>query len=224
MHIVRYLSILLLCLVLMQHYARAAEGDSAGGAITGTIKIWKTKVKTDGPKNGKTIVVYLEAATDTPPVKDKLITMDQKGLVFIPHVLAIQRGTSVEFLNNDPEKHNVYFLYDKTGETLDLGTWDQGQGVTHTFNESGNIIVLCKLHLEMAAHIIVLDNPYFCEAVVDDKTQKASFTIENIPPGKYTLKTWHKKLKMKGKQAEVTIEEGKTTDFNIVITKRKYAK
>ena len=216
--------ILILSLIILPVSVRADDANPAGGTITGSIKVWKTKVKAEGPKNDKTVVVYLESAESLPPATGKHLKMDQRGLVFLPHVIAVQKGTSVEFLNNDPEKHNVYFLYDKTGETLDLGTWDKGQSVTHTFTETGNVIVLCKLHLEMAAHIIVLDNPYFCEAEIDAKTQKASYKIENVPPGKYILKTWHKKLKMKGKQAEVTIERDNTTQLDIVITKRKYAK
>ena len=151
-------------------------------------------------------------------------TMDQRGLVFIPHVMALQKGTSVDFLNNDPEKHNVFFLFDKTGETLDIGTWDRGQTVTHTFNEIGHVIVLCKLHLEMAANIIVLDNPYYVHAEIDGDTQKTKYLIDKIPPGEYILKTWHKKLKMKGGEARIKVEVGKKTKVNIAITKRKYAK
>jgi len=107
---------------------------------------------------------------------------------------------------------------------LDLGTWGQGQGVDYTFNDAGVIITLCNLHLEMAAYIVVLDNPYFTKAIIDGETGRASYTIENVPPGNYILRAWHKKLKMYGKQAEITIEKGKTTNLDIVITKRKYAK
>ena len=197
--------------------------QAAGGTVSGTVHVWKARAKTEGPKNDKSVVVYLEGLPSASPA-DARLSMDQKGLVFLPHVLAIEKGTTVDFLNNDPEKHNVYFLYDKTGETLDLGTWEQGQTVSYTFKETGNVIVLCKLHLEMAAHIVVLDNPFFTVAEIDGETRKARFKLDNIPPGKYILKAWHKKLKMKGKQLEVTVEEGKTAEVNIVITKRKYAK
>jgi len=217
-------SSVLACMTAFFLHVTAFQVCAAGGTISGTVHVWKAKAKTEGPKNDKTVVVFLEGAVQSPPLTDKTISMDQRGLVFLPHIMAIEKGTSVKFLNNDPEKHNVYFLYDKTGETLDLGTWNKGQSVTHTFNDIGNVIVLCKLHLEMAAHIMVLDNPYFTEAVIDAKTRKASFVLDNIPPGKYILKAWNKKLKMKGKQVEVTVEDGKRTNLDIVITKRKYAK
>ena len=70
---------------------------------------------------------------------------------------------------------------------------------------------------------MVLDNPFFTMTAIDGKTQQASFTIKNVPAGKYTLKTWHKKLKLKGGSREVTVEAGKTSNVELTITKAKYA-
>jgi plastocyanin len=97
---------------------------ASAGTIKGTVGVYRTKVKTTGSKSDKDVVVYLEKVgnNDFPP-PPKRIRMDQKGLVFIPHVLAIQKGTSVEFLNNDNDKHNVYLFNDITGkEDIDIGT------------------------------------------------------------------------------------------------------
>ena len=96
-------------------------------------------------------------------------------------------------------------------------------------------ITLCKLHLEMAAYVVVLENPFFTVAGIGSKTKKASagvqgetqkvsYTIRNVPPGKYVLQTWHKKLKLKGGGQKVTVEKGKTTSADLTITKAKYAK
>jgi plastocyanin len=145
----------------------------SSGSITGQIAIFRTKVKTKGSKSDKDVVVYLEKVGDnnfSPSLKKT--KMDQKGLVFIPHVLAVQKGTEVEFLNNDNDKHNVYFVNDKSGKTKDLGTWQPGQSRNHTFDQHHEVvkklgvngkpdtmIVLCKLHLEMAAYVVILENP-----------------------------------------------------------------
>jgi plastocyanin len=217
--------VVLSCIFATAPYAFTSEEFPDCGSVSGTVKVWKTKVKTKGPKSGNEVVVYLEeAGGDSFPVVKGLVSMDQKSLIFIPHVLPIQKGTTVKFLNSDTVDHNVYFIFEKTGETLDIGTWGQGMSVDHTFSESGVVITLCKLHLEMASYVVILDNPYYDLAVIDDGTQQASYTIENVPSGKYILKTWHKKLKMKGKQASITVERGKTTTFDITITKNKYAK
>ena len=99
--------------------------------------------------------------------------MDQKGLVFVPHVLAVEKGTTVTFLNSDSEQHNVYFLFDSTGETLDIGTWGPNVSVDHRFDEPDVVITLCKLHLEMAAYVVVLDNPWFAVVQVDNSASTA---------------------------------------------------
>ena len=170
----------------------------ASGTITGSISVFRTKVKTKGSKSYKDVVVYLEKVGDNDfPVSIKEVRMDQKGLVFIPHVIAIQKGTNVEFLNNDNDKHNVYFVNDKSGKTRDLGTWQPGESRDHKFakphdddhqivkkagknGEPDTMIVLCKLHLEMAAYVVLLDNPFFTMASIDGETQKAQYTKKNI--------------------------------------------
>lgn len=150
--------------------------------------------------------------------------MDQLGLVFIPHVLAIQKGTTVTFLNNDNDLHNVYFLDDQTGETLDIGTWGPGVPVDHTFSEAGMVITLCKLHLEMAAYIVVLEDPWFTATTLDPESLSGTFTVDGVPPGEYELTAWHKKLRQKGGSVQLTVGETETNSAQIVMTPAKYAK
>jgi len=204
----------------------AANGPAQDtGTVAGVVEVQKARVKTGGAKSFKDVVVYLEptAPAAYPPPAGHAI-MDQRGLVFIPHVLAVQQGTTVDFLNSDHDRHNVYFLYDNTGETLDIGTWGPGETVSHTFEETGLVITLCELHLGMAAHILVLKSPFFTVAEIDDKTQKATYEIKGVPAGDYVLKAWHKKLKMKAGTARVTVAAGQTATVDVVITKGKYAK
>jgi len=200
----------------------AQNGDL--GTVSGVIRVEKTRVKTKGPKSFKDVVVYLEPLSPGiyPPPSEHAV-MDQRGLVFIPHVMAIQKGTTVDFLNSDNDRHNVYFLYDATGDTLDIGTWGPGQTVSHTFTKSGLVITLCQLHLEMAAYILVLDAPFFTVAAIDEKTRSARYEIRGVPAGKYVLKAWHKKLEMKGGTAEVAVAGAKITTLDIAITRAKYA-
>ncbi len=197
-----------------------------GGTIQGTVKLSRAKAKTKGPKSYKDVVVYLEKVAGDFPVRTQPAALDQRGLVFIPHVVAVQKGRAIEFKNSDNDKHNVYLLYEVSGETQtkDLGTWNPGQSRTHTFKEPKAVTILCKLHLEMAAYIVVLDNPFFTVAEIDPETQQATFTIKNVPPGTYKLATWHKKLKLKSGPVEVTVGVGKTAKADLTITKAKYAK
>lgn len=213
------------CILAFAYPAQSSAASLSTGTVSGTIGVYRTKLKTKGSKSDKDVIVHLQpVAGGTYGPVDKQVKMDQKGLIFIPHVLPIQLGTTVTFLNNDNELHNVYFLFDKTGETLDIGTWGPGQTCSHTFNEAGMAITLCKLHLEMAAYIVVLDTPYYTLAEMDGKSQKGKYVLTNIPEGRYVLKSWHKKLKQKGGAVEITVEGGKTTISNIIMTKAKYAK
>ena len=200
------------------HLQAADAGD-----VSGTIEVYKTKVKTHGAKSFKDVVVYLEPLapmTFTPP--DVHAVMDQRGLVFVPHVMAILKGATVDFLNSDHDRHNVYFLYDQTGETLDIGTWGPGQTVNHSFNETGLVITLCQLHLEMAAYILVLEHPFFTVTAIDGETQRAEYAIRGVPEGEYVLRAWHKKLKMKSGDVRVTVAAGSSTTVDFSITRKKY--
>jgi len=173
------------------------------GIVSGTITVQKgRKVKTDGPKSYRDVVVYIEAA-DSAPRKGamgpgehsvKNAKMDQKGLVFSPHVLAVRAGTTVEFQNSDTVNHNVFCVDKCCGVKMDLGQWGRGAVKSHAFNTPGVATLLCKLHPEMAAYVVVLDSPHFTSTELDGKTRKATYRIVGVPPGRYTLKTWHKKM------------------------------
>ncbi len=195
------------------------------GVVSGTVSVQKAKILTSGPKSQKDVIVFLEPQTAgmyPPPAGH--VEMDQKGLVFMPHVMAVQKGTPVDFLNSDNDRHNVFFLFENTGATLDIGTWGPGETVTHTFEETGPLVALCQLHLEMAAHILVFDHPFYQVAELNAQTQSTGFKITDVPAGRYLVNVWHKKLKKKGKPEEIVVEKGKDVQVDIIITKSKYAK
>ncbi len=192
-----------LCLVIAgSTTAEEAEdaGDS-GGTISGTIEVRRLR-------NAKDVLVYLENVEGKfePPQENPLI--DQKDLTFIPHVLPVLVGTTVLFTNNDKVKHNV-FSPSKCCK-FNLGTYDAGVVREVTFDTPGVTNVLCNVHTEMSAFIIVLQNPYFAITDPDGK-----FSIKSIPPGTYIIKTWHEKLREK--EQDVTVVEGEinTIDFKL---------
>lgn len=216
----RHVVALLMMVAAAWRPAWAEPGLGSGlGAVTGRIEVRNTRVKTSGAKSFKDVVVYLEplssAAVFPPP--EAHAVMDQRGLTFIPHVIAIQKGTTVDFLNSDNDRHNVYFLYDDTGKTLDIGTWGPGQSVSHAFGEAGLVITLCQLHLEMAAYILVLEYPFFTVAEIDGESQSAPYAITGVPAGDYALRVWHKKLSLKEGALRVTLSAGQAKNLNIPI-------
>lgn len=197
----------------------------AAAVVTGTVRVEQATFRADGPKHDRDVVITLDrvGGAKEPPAEGKA-HMDQRGLAFIPHVLAIQKGWTVTFLNNDKELHNVYFLDEQTGKTLDIGTYGPGIPVNHQFAQAGQVIVLCKLHLEMAAYILVSESPWFTSTQLDAATRSASFTIKDVPPGEYSVTVWHKKLKPLAPPARITVPPSGSVDLPIVLTTASRAK
>jgi len=135
--------------------------------------------------------------------------MNQKGRVFIPHVLPVAAGTAVEFRNSDPFKHNSF---SPDGERYNLGTWEQGQSRTYTFKRPGVYRQLCNIHPEMLAYIVVLETPYFG---LTDK--EGDFEIASVPSGKYLLRIWGEKLTKEqlARTFNVVVEEGAPVSIEI---------
>lgn len=146
------------------------------------------------PKHRANTVVFVRNAGLEPAPKTAHI--DQVGLVFVPRVVAIQKGSTVEFKNSDPVAHNVNT---PDGVPYDLGTWPKGESRSHTFPQAGAFRQLCRVHDDMMAWVVAVDSRYFA---VSDKT--GAFTLKDLPPGKYTLGVWHEKLV----GDDVTIEVG----------------
>jgi len=156
-------------------------------------------------------VVYVEAiAGKTFPAPTNHPVMDQKGLVFVPHIMAVQQGTTVDFLNSDTVAHNVYWTNvsgDKKA-THNLGTWPKGEKRSFTFDKAGVVPLLCNVHQEMGAYIIVSPTPYFAET--DDS---GNYKIKDVPDGSYTVAAWHEGAKNQSKP--VTVAGGGKADFTL---------
>ena len=157
-------------------------------AGTGRANEIKGKVSVQGIKSPENIAVYVDAIPDKKfdAPKDHIV-IDQRKMAFLPHVVAIQQGTTVEFLNSDPVGHNVYWPSISGNKKLshNLGTWPKGEKKPFQFNDVGVASLLCNVHPEMSGYVVVVPTPYF--AVTD---KDGNFEIKNIPAGKYTLKTW----------------------------------
>ncbi|GAX62441.1 plastocyanin, partial [Candidatus Scalindua japonica] len=158
--------------------------------------------------------VYIEKAGDNnfePPEEHGVV--DQLNLIFVPHVIAVQKGTTIDFPNSDLVRHNVFSTPDSCNQ-FNLGTYDIGASKPVTFNESCEVPLLCNVHAEMSAYVVVLDNPYFAVTAKD-----GNFKVDNVPPGTYKLKTWHEKLR--SEEQDVSVEGGRTVEVNFTLKKRK---
>ena len=138
--------------------------------------------------------------------------MDQKKLTFIPHIMVVLKGATVDFLNSDSVGHNVYWpsIGGNKKFAHNLGTWPQGVKKSFTFEDVGAVPLLCNVHPEMEGYVVVVETPYFAVSATD-----GSYSIKNVPPGKYTLKIWHEKLKGADVSVEVPEKGAATVDFDL---------
>ncbi len=127
-------------------------------------------------------VVYVEKVPGT--FHGERVKMDQQNKVFIPYVLPVVQGTTVEFHNSDELQHNVFGV---GAAEFNLGNWTKGITREQTFNKLGEVTILCNVHPEMEAYVLVLQNPYFAQLDGSGK-----FRIANVPPGEYVVKAWYR--------------------------------
>jgi plastocyanin len=119
-----------------------------------------------------------------PAAAPRRAVMDQKHLAFSPAVLPVLRGTVVEFTNSDDVEHNVFSPSEVAG-AFDLGTYASGDARAIALEKPGEVHVLCNIHMEMEAHILVLEEPWFAVTAGD-----GSFAIAGVPAGDYELALW----------------------------------
>jgi hypothetical protein len=157
----------------------------------------------------RNIVVYisrLPPAVMTPPIEHAVLR--QRDERFTPHILPIVRGTTVDFLNDDPLFHNVFSL--SRAREFDLGRYPRGTSRSVTFDQPGVVQVFCHIHSDMNAVVLVLDNPYF--AVPD---ASGRYSIPDLPPGDYALVAWHERIRPIVHQLRVEPGQVARVDFTI---------
>jgi plastocyanin len=155
-------------------------------------------------------VVYLETAprgafeTSEPGHA----VMDQHNETFVPHVLAITTGTTVDFPNSDKFYHNVFSL--SKIARFDLGRYATGRSRPVKFDRAGIVRVFCDIHSHMNAFILVFSHPFFAVTDVDGR-----YRIDNVPPGTYNVIAWNEGTPSDPKP--VTVADGGIAELDFTL-------
>jgi plastocyanin len=204
--------------------AGRVHGAAAGGVIRGHIELRRapspgerrpnvsdlgTASHRDLPDRTRS-VVYLETAprgafeqTETGHA-----VLDQRNETFVPHVLAITTGTTINFPNSDRIYHNVFSL-SKTA-SFDLGRYAVGRSKSVRFDKPGIVRVFCEIHSHMSAFILVFSHPFFAMTDSDGR-----YRIANVPPGNYAVIAWNEGTS--SDRAPVSVPNGGVAELDITL-------
>jgi plastocyanin len=155
-------------------------------------------------------VVYLESAPRGAFESSEggHAVMDQRNETFVPHVLAITTGTTVDFPNTDKFYHNVFSL-SKT-RPFDLGRYAAGSSRQVRFDRAGIVRVFCDIHSHMNAYILVFNHPFF--AMTD---AEGRYRIENVPPGTYGVIAWNEGTSSEARP--ITVPDGGVAELDFTL-------
>jgi plastocyanin len=155
-------------------------------------------------------VVYLESgpAAAFAAAESRRAIMDQRNETFMPHVLAITAGTTVDFPNSDHTYHNVFSL--RGPKPFDLGRYAAGRTKSVRFDRPGIARVFCEIHSHMSAYILVFNHRFFAVAGGDGRYQ-----ITRVPPGRYTVSAWSEGRVRESRQVVVPDEGSVDADFTL---------
>jgi plastocyanin len=167
------------------------------GNTMGNIIVWVSK----GLPAGKTY-----PAPKTP------VVMDQKGCVYVPHVMGIMVGQPYKILNSDGVLHNVHTL-PKVNKAFNQAMPATRKEATTQFDKEEAIFhTKCDVHPWMSAYVGVFSHPFFSVTSTDGK-----FTISGLDPGTYEITAWHERLGTQTASITVAANDKKTQDFKFAM-------
>jgi plastocyanin len=204
-----------------------AGGPPASGTLRGRVDVRQAAADRDRRPNAAELgmpapigpvdrrsVVYLDPAPrgafderDEPRAR-----IDQRNETFMPHVLAIVAGTTVDFPNSDLTYHNVFSL--SRPKSFDLGRYAVGKSKSVRFDRPGIVRVFCEIHSHMSAFILVFAHRYFAVTEPD-----GSFRLDNVPPGTYSVFVWNEAMPLESKRVTIP-EAGGEVELNFSIGRR----
>jgi hypothetical protein len=177
-------------LVLAGSRAHAQDVDRAQGVeVTARVVVRNKTIagKQKGTPSSADVVVWLTPMQPDPRPSSTghpgPFRLAQKDKMFMPHLLVVPKGSSVDFPNEDPFFHNVFSLFN--GKRFDLGLYESGTSRAVRFDREGVSYIFCNIHPEMGAVVLALSTPYYAVS-----TASGTVAIPNVPPGNYRLHVW----------------------------------
>jgi plastocyanin len=206
--------------------AEVAQSPPATGRVSGTVRLAganSRRLATPGAYPDRrvsavssreaselqNVVIYARLASPVAAPATQ-VAVRQTDEEFVPHVVVVTRGSTVEFPNDDFVFHNVFSL--SRAATFDLGRYPKGATKSVTFARAGIVKVYCHLHSHMSAVVRVFDHPYFTTAEPSGR-----FTLDGLPTGRVEIAAWHERIGETVSTVTVGAGETSTLSFSLPI-------
>lgn len=159
-------------------------------------------------KEIRNAVVWIETPPPgtVPPPRTEKVELDQKGCAFLPRVVVVPAGGTVEFLNSDRLLHNIHAT-PKNNVSFNR-TQPMGRTIPITFAQPEIVRINCDLHAWMTAWVVVAAHSFYAVTGADGR-----FAFDKLPPGQYKLQVWHERLGMV--PASVTVSDQQAAQLTI---------
>lgn len=209
--------------------ARPAAAPPTAGRIEGYVRLTSASVRAvpsgvypsrrvgapalpAGPEISN-VVVFIKNAPPRDGLTATRATIVQKDEAFAPRVVAITRGSTVEFPNFDPYFHNIFSL--SKAATFDLGRFPGGDSRSRRFTTPGLVKVFCHIHSHMSASIMVFDHEHFRIPESD-----GTFVMDGVPAGTYRISAWHERIGESVRQVRVDPGGRAQVEFSLPVNDR----
>ena len=172
----------------------SARRDVVGAVLLFTLQFTaragniEVEIKTSGDTPvADAVVCATPLSGGTSALKGKAIVA-QKNKQFVPYVTAIQKGTAVQFPNQDDVKHHIYSFSPAKKFELPLYAGTPAEPVV--FDKAGLVTLGCNIHDWMIGYILVVETPWFAVTTGDGRAQ-----LRGPPAGTYQVEVWQPRLK-----------------------------
>jgi plastocyanin len=159
-----------------------------------------------------TAIVYAEPIGATAPRQPGTFVLRQKNKTFLPRVLGVPAGSSIQFPNDDLIFHNVFSL--SGPQPFDLGLYRSGEAPSRTFTQPGTYRVFCNIHPQMSALLVVVPTPHVALVGRDGR-----FVLD-LPPGRYRLTATSDRAS--AVSVDVVAEAGVSTAADLTLDESKW--
>lgn len=200
-------------------FSAALAVQAVAATVTGSVQLADSRdpnVRRKSDYSG--VVVWLERPGAPPAAVERTVRIVQKQKRFVPHVMAIPVGATVDFPNLDPIFHNAFSNF--AGQPFDVGLYPPGTSQKVRFMREGVVRVFCNIHPTMSAVIVVAPSRYLA---VSNKA--GAFSIQAVDPGEYQMRVFHERSSeqtLRSLQRKVTVDQASVTLPPIVVSESGY--